>query len=232
MPFLFPASLTIITIMFKHFEKNTVGRDFVVGDIHGCFTLLEKHLSANNFDEATDRLFSVGDLVDRGAESNRVLEFLAKPWFHAVRGNHDQMAIDYTLGRCNINLYKSNGGTWFINTPLEERESIAKEFGKLPIAMEVETERGLVGIVHADCVKATWAEMRDNVGNSFFADMCMWDRDRQTNGDDSGVPDVWCMVVGHTPVLSPRKLGNVINIDTGACFRGTMTVLEMTKLYY
>jgi diadenosine tetraphosphatase ApaH/serine/threonine PP2A family protein phosphatase len=60
----------------------------------------------------------------------------------------------------------------------------------------------------------------------------MWQRDRQTNGDDSKVEDVWCVVVGHTPVLAPRKLGNVINIDTGAVFRGTMTVMELTKLFY
>jgi hypothetical protein len=32
--------------MFKRYEKNELGRDFVVGDIHGCFTLLEKHLKA------------------------------------------------------------------------------------------------------------------------------------------------------------------------------------------
>jgi serine/threonine protein phosphatase 1 len=218
--------------MFKRYEKNELGRDFVVGDIHGCFTLLEKHLKALGFNEQTDRLFSVGDLVDRGAESPRVLEFLAKPWFFAVRGNHDQMAIDYTKGQCNINLYKSNGGMWFINLPLEDREKIAKEFGKLPVAMEVETERGLVGIVHADCPYPNWDEIRNMVNIPFVADQCMWLRDRQTNGDDRGVAGVWCMVVGHTPVLAPRKLGNVINIDTGACFRGTMTVLEMTKLYY
>jgi serine/threonine protein phosphatase 1 len=98
--------------------------------------------------------------------------------------------------------------------------------------MEVETERGLVGIVHADCPYPNWDEIRNMVNIPFVADQCMWLRDRQTNGDDRGVSGVWCMVVGHTPVLEPRKLGNVINIDTGACFRGTMTVLEITKLYY
>jgi serine/threonine protein phosphatase 1 len=218
--------------MFKHYNKNVAGKDYVVGDIHGCFTLLEKHLKALDFNEEVDRLFSVGDLVDRGAESHRALEFLAKPWFFAVRGNHDQMAIDYTLGRCNINLYKSNGGTWFINTPEADRQKIAKEFGKMPVAMEVETDRGLVGIVHADPLYKSWNELRDRVNDFNVADLCMWQRDRQTNGDDSRVEDVWCVAVGHTPVLAPRKLGNVINLDTGAVYRGTMTVMELTKLFY
>jgi len=38
-----------------------------------------------------DQLFSVGDLVDRGPESHRVLEWLARPWFFAICGNHDFM---------------------------------------------------------------------------------------------------------------------------------------------
>ena len=52
------------------FAQNTVGRDFAVGDIHGCFTELQRGLDAIGFDPSTDRLFSVGDLVDRGPESH------------------------------------------------------------------------------------------------------------------------------------------------------------------
>ena len=52
------------------FAQNTVGRDFAVGDIHGCFTELQRGLEAIGFDPSTDRLFSVGDLVDRGPESH------------------------------------------------------------------------------------------------------------------------------------------------------------------
>lgn len=63
----------------KHFTVNTAGRDFAVGDIHGHFTRLQVALDAVSFDPAVDRLFSVGDLVDRGPESEQVLEWLAKP---------------------------------------------------------------------------------------------------------------------------------------------------------
>ena len=50
--------------------QNTVGRDIAVGDIHGCFTELQRGLDTIGFDPCTDRLFSVGDLVDRGPESH------------------------------------------------------------------------------------------------------------------------------------------------------------------
>jgi len=52
---------------------NTTGKDFVVGDLHGCYDLLESLLGAVSFDKSKDRLFSVGDLIDRGPNSLRCL---------------------------------------------------------------------------------------------------------------------------------------------------------------
>src|ERR1700744_3027378 len=69
----------------RFFERNTRGRDFAVGDIHACVSALLRALIEISFDPAVDRLFSVGDLVDRGREPERVFELLGRPWFHAVR---------------------------------------------------------------------------------------------------------------------------------------------------
>src|SRR5690554_7844483 len=85
--------------MIRRFEPNERGRDFAVGDIHGHFTKLKVALDAAGFSPGDgDRLFSVGDLVDRGPESHMALDWLAKPWFHAVRGNHEDIAIRYAKG--------------------------------------------------------------------------------------------------------------------------------------
>ncbi|MFM0247799.1 metallophosphoesterase [Paraburkholderia sediminicola] len=81
----------------QHFPLNTKGRDFVVGDVHGCFTLLEAELKARNFDPVRDRLFSVGDLIDRGNESPDVLEAVHCHQIKAVRGNHEQGILDWSL---------------------------------------------------------------------------------------------------------------------------------------
>jgi len=48
------------------FALNTHRRDFAVGDIHGAFDALQRAMEAIGFDARKDRLFSVGDLVDRG----------------------------------------------------------------------------------------------------------------------------------------------------------------------
>lgn len=74
---------------FAQFPANRQGRDFIVGDLHGCLPLLEDCLAAVAFDPERDRLFSVGDLVDRGPDSLGVLRLIEKPWFYYVLGNHD-----------------------------------------------------------------------------------------------------------------------------------------------
>ena len=63
--------------ILQHFARNTHGRDFVVGDIHGCFDLLQQALDEAAFNPDRDRLFSVGDLIDRGPQSPQVLLWLS-----------------------------------------------------------------------------------------------------------------------------------------------------------
>jgi serine/threonine protein phosphatase 1 len=73
----------------RYFQKNKIGRDFVCGDIHGCFDELECELKNNHFNESCDRIFCVGDLIDRGPRSKDALEYYQKDWFRTVKGNHE-----------------------------------------------------------------------------------------------------------------------------------------------
>ena len=54
-------------------STNQSGRDLVVGDVHGCFRTLERALSELDFIPSRDRLFGVGDLVNRGPHSENAL---------------------------------------------------------------------------------------------------------------------------------------------------------------
>ena len=75
--------------VIKKLEPNLKGRDFVVGDMHGNRRALDVILRKIKFNTSNDRLFSVGDLVDRGPENMECLELLKEPWFNHALGNHD-----------------------------------------------------------------------------------------------------------------------------------------------
>jgi len=78
-----------------HHHTNIRGRDFIVGDLHGCRAMMDRLLDHVAFDTDRDRLFSVGDLVDRGPDSEGCLDLLHEPWFFPVMGNHDAMLMAF-----------------------------------------------------------------------------------------------------------------------------------------
>lgn len=77
----------------KKVPANVEGRDFVVGDLHGCFEELLKLLKYVSFDVEKDRLFSTGDLIDRGPRSLDCISLLSKSWFYPVLGNHEDLFL-------------------------------------------------------------------------------------------------------------------------------------------
>ncbi|OIN44536.1 metallophosphoesterase [Pseudomonas costantinii] len=225
----------------KRFAVNTAGRDFAVGDIHGHFNRLQAALDAAGFDPAVDRLFSVGDLVDRGPESLDVDEWvLRKPWFHAVRGNHEQMTVDsYASGRTSdeCGMHFINGGQWFYGLSSVEQGCYASILQDLPIAIEIETAQGLIGVVHADVPRGSWEEMLAALAGpsaeaEHAAAMVQWSRKRITDDNRSGVSGVRAVIVGHTPMRYPAILGNVYHIDTAGWADGHFTLIDLNTLEY
>lgn len=221
----------------QHFGRNTTGgRDLIVGDIHGCFTKLRAALAAIGFDEAKDRLFSVGDLVDRGPESHLATTWLTYPWFRAVRGNHEQAAIAWAAGEADPETYRDafSGGWNMQGDPLGWHER-ADIFAKLPIGIELETAAGLVGIVHASCPTSTWGGLKvalaaGGLRTQAAVNACMWERDRYRQLFDEDIAGVRAVVVGHNPVERYTSLGNTIYIDTWAWKDGHYTILDAATL--
>lgn len=74
---------------------NMVGKDYVVGDLHGDYDSLMRLMEFVNFNKGLDRLFCVGDLIHRGNKSDECLKLLTtsrpngEKWFYSTIGNHD-----------------------------------------------------------------------------------------------------------------------------------------------
>ncbi len=73
---------------------------YAVGDIQGCFDELEALLDHVGFQRGTDRLWCVGDLVNRGPKSLQVLRFVTElgDSAHIVLGNHELNLIAIAAG--------------------------------------------------------------------------------------------------------------------------------------
>jgi len=65
--------------------------DYAVGDVQGCFNALQQLLEKINFNDHIDRLWFVGDLVNRGPDSLKTLRFIKNlPLTPRITlGNHD-----------------------------------------------------------------------------------------------------------------------------------------------
>ncbi len=77
---------------------------WVIGDVHGCFRTLEALIRRLDLDVRRDRLWMVGDLVNRGPSSLEVLRWARAQddemgdRFQVVLGNHDLHLIARQLG--------------------------------------------------------------------------------------------------------------------------------------
>lgn len=74
-------------------------RTLIIGDVHGHYTELMRALEYADYDPATDRLVFLGDYINRGEESDKVLDFalhldLSDPGRHVfLRGNHEEIVL-------------------------------------------------------------------------------------------------------------------------------------------
>ncbi|TDF83975.1 metallophosphoesterase [Pseudomonas sp. H9] len=221
-------------IRIERFAVNARGRDYAVGDIHGHFQRLQAQLSAIGFNPAVDRLFSVGDLVDRGPECMQALEWLAQPWFHAVQGNHEALAVTHVSGGwLDYGQYRAAGGGWFLDLPTDEQARFAERFADMPLALVVDTLDGPVGLLHADCPCASWSELCEQLQGpapEALQEYCQWSRRRLYEDDDRPIAGLRALIVGHTPLHDVRVLGNIWHIDTGGWSRGRFSLLALDTL--
>ena len=212
-------------------SPNTRGRDFVVGDVHGCFRTLGRALQALSFAPGRDRLFGVGDLVNRGPHSREALEWLEQRFDAVALGNHDRALLRWLEGPLGLSLA---GSEWSDDIPASERARWRAALGAMPLAITIPTAHGDVGVVHADVPHPTWSEAAAvfEAGDPWAVDVALLGlaasapaiREHQSRG----VAGLRALVHGHHAGRTVRRTANRWNIDTGA---GSARLNRLTLLH-
>ena len=198
--------------------KNTKGQDWFTGDVHGEWRELLDLMLLRDFDFSADRLFIAGDLIDRGSDSPGSLVFLNQSSFvHAVAGNHELMFYESLYDQEEREMHMRNGGDWTLSEDeayLDRLRGIIVD--QMPLAMSIQTDYGLVGLVHATA-PSDWSSLRDKASNYHDCSRLMWSRSdcREAESGKPGViRGVDLVIHGHTQTDDVVVGRNQIWIDT------------------
>ena len=200
---------------------------YALSDIHGNTPAFDRVLSAISL-TAADRLYIIGDVVDRGPDGVTLLRRIRRmPRTTLMLGNHEHMMID-RLRHPDEYAYQRrwyrNGGevteTCFLALPGQEQEDLLRYLEALPVQISLAVGGRDFTLVHACPV-----ELYD-AGRSKYRDareFAVWEREMLTHS----FPDGRTVVFGHTPTgyLQPTegkmrvyREGQWIGIDCGCAY--------------
>lgn len=204
------------------------GRLLAMGDIHGCHHMLMKLLERIAFDPATDTLVFVGDYIDRGPDSRKVIDTLINlrascPNLVCLKGNHEAMLLNYYLDGRGEQQFFLNGGLATLDSygisPADTRAGRGLPEDHLQFL------RGLPLFHEAEDYLFVHAGLRPGVhlADQSSEDL-LWIRYEFMDSEEDFGRTV---VFGHTPLRDPLIESNKIGIDTGAVYGGRLTCIEL-----
>ncbi len=212
------------------------GRIFVIGDIHGCpleLELLLTHLEQVEKRNADDLIIFIGDYIDRGPDSNAVVERLiqlatAVPETIFLRGNHEEMLLGFLGLTRTVAPYLENGGAItfasYGNANAANKEDALSILPEAHLNFVKATERMLIVdnflFVHAGINPLRSLEDQDDEDVYWIRDVFIQNIHRLEK----------MVIFGHTPFEDvlfhmPYKIG----IDTGLVYGNALSCLELTE---
>ena len=223
-------------------------RSYAIGDVHGHLDLLiEEHRkiaadrAAHGADDAP--IVHIGDLVDRGPDSQGVMEYLqagvasGENWV-VLKGNHDRMFtgflsdvkyhdeglrsdlsyLHYKIGgAATVASYgvKNAADRRIVSVHQEAIAAVPQAHRDFLESCPVLFNRGEVMFVHAGVRAGVPLDQQTETD-------LMWIRGAfLQSGQDYGP----LIVHGHTAIDRPRNYGNRVNIDSGAAYGGPLSTV-------
>ena len=218
-------------------------RTVVIGDIHGGYRALQQLINEADLPSDAKYIF-MGDYVDGWSESAEVISFLIEfSKTHTcifLRGNHDELLNTYLKTGEENPMWLREGGASSLksyrNIEQEVKEEHIEFFGNL-FNFHIDSKNRL--FLHAGFTNQNGPDYE------YYPNMVYWDRtlwemvcalDPSIEKEDQRYPKRLKIFkeiyIGHTPVTrigfeKPANFANVWNVDTGAAFKGSISMLDI-----
>ncbi len=225
-----------------------MSRTLVIGDIHGGLKALEQLLKKAKITK-DDTLIFLGDYVDGWSESANLISFLIQLKTSNtcifIRGNHDELCYKWlTQNTFNPEWIKHGGQATIDSYAKLSKEEIAihHQFFENLINYHIDDQNRL--FLHAGFTNLHGPD-REYFSKLFYWDRTLWETalaiDPNLDKTDPKYPKRLLLFdeiyIGHTPVTrinqsKPVHAACVWNMDTGAAFKGSLTIMDINSKEY
>ncbi len=232
--------------MIKIKREENYERIIAIGDLHGCYSPFADLMHSISFTDG-DLVIFIGDYIDRGPESKRIIDELIRlrrtsSDIHCLKGNHEDMLLGsagYPAVVKDLDTWLSNGGT----STLESYGADPADISRILYIRDKEEQaaavRNIIPKNHLEFYRSLDLYMETE--NFFFCHAGVNPLSSIEEGKKNPQDLLWMrshlnasrvvwkktVVCGHTPLRSPLITEKLICIDTGLYYFGTLTAIDV-----
>ena len=196
-------------------------RQIAIGDIHGCYDLLRDLLEYKiKFDPTTDEVIFIGDYIDRGNDSQKVVAYLKNlkesypDRIILLKGNHELLAYRafQAKSKKDLFLWKIEGSRFTIES-FGGFEQARKTLMPFITSLQIYHQTADYIFVHGGIPSGKTLETTSE-------EELLWERNVESYSGKR-------IVVGHTPQVNVTRYKHAIAIDTGAFHYGKLSAYDV-----
>ena len=218
-------------------------RTLVIGDIHSGLKGLKQLLERGKV-TPKDQLIFLGDYVDGWSQAVDTVNFLIglRNTHNCtfIRGNHDELCLEWLRDGKDNPLWLQHGG----GATLASYGKADKATKKSHILFYQSLENYYLDAKNRLFLHAGFTNLKgvehEYFKQTFYWDRTLWELARSLNPNlektDAHYPKRLAqykeVFIGHTPIsktgpAEPRQAANIWNVDTGAAFKGALSMLDV-----
>ncbi len=219
-------------------------RTLVIGDIHSGLRALERVLEKAKV-TTEDKIIFLGDYVDGWSTAVETVDFLiALKETHNciyIRGNHDELCHDWLKEKKDNPIWFRHGGEATMTSYKRADDDTIAEHMRFYEGLEnfhLDSDNRL--FLHAGFTNLKGVE-HEYFTKTFYWDRTLWELAQSLNPEMSKEDEYYPsrlkhykeIYIGHTPIskklsdVVPTMAANVWNIDTGAAFKGPLSLMDV-----